>query len=51
MNINLFSSNSSYNAVSKYTFTFQSEPNLPPIFFMRVVLPDCFIANINTIMA
>lgn len=51
MNVNLYSSNSSYNALSKYSFTFNNEPNLPPILYVRVVLPDCFSVNFTTLIA
>lgn len=49
--MNLYSSNSSYSALSKYTFTFNSEPSMPPILYLRVVLPDCFSVNFTTLIA
>jgi hypothetical protein len=53
--ITLLSSNSSYGALSSYTFLFDSSsPQLlidAPLKFLRIQLPDCFSANFTQLIA
>jgi hypothetical protein len=45
--IGLFSSNSSYKALSNYSFVFMNLKDIP-ISYVRVQLPDCFSLNNQT---
>lgn len=45
--VGLFSSNSSYKALSEYTFNFYSIDYLLPLQYIRIIVPDCFKINLK----
>lgn len=50
MDITLISTNSSYGALSSYTFIFNNLGDVP-VRFVKVTLPDCFSANLTALLA
>ena len=50
MDISLISTNSSYGALSSYTFIFNNLGDVP-VRFVKVTLPDCFSANLTALLA
>ncbi len=46
----MISTNSSYGAISSYTFIFNNLGDIP-VKFVKVTLPDCFSANFTQLVA